>query len=713
MKKLLFVLLFLVGFSFSDFCYQETANVSTACGGLNTGTYNFTGSWDGTQIANLTYDADYGTYGRGSNDDIGNVFINYTKPNNSINSSVWQIKNEDELANKTIPNNCFIQTPLQFKIISNSDVIGSANTTWQCWNGSAMETVASTANPKSQVYEEAMYWNISGTNVDNCQELSTANEDYTLTGDMPVNASTCFNITAENITLDCGGYLLIGDNSSSHYGIYSDQFNTTVKNCDISNFSAGIFIDGEDADYANITNNTINITYSTSPSYTVGPAIAIANADYSNITNNYLYAYRYTLAFSANSNDNHVSLNNITATGIRGISLASGSTINTIEYNNISSAYFNSANNNIFVDNDLVGTIQITDSEYNEIKDNRLVDVILDAGSLGNIIETNNLTHTSNTISLVGADLNIISNNIIYSSSTSSITGVIKFTSTADSNNITNNTIYSTASGSSEAIGIRIYDGINNIIKNNTINIVSSNTPGIQVTFTSTNNTFLDNNITANIWVDDDGLADNTNFYNDSDSGNIYYFANGIASWDVYDIIASSGDWADGGTDVPLNASLTEWLGFGNDSHPWAGGATIVVGTRPYIWDGTNWVEYNGANTIDFRCEISVSGFPIWCQSTNQDNTTAQPIFRIQNNGTSVSSWQAIQTNATWGTQATLYCGTNTNPLIDSVNLTTTLTNYTENELAVGYNNSLYCFFRISRIDADFQRNFNVSFENG
>ena len=40
-------------------CYQETANVSTACGGLDTGVYFTTGDWS-ANVGNL-YDGDFGT----------------------------------------------------------------------------------------------------------------------------------------------------------------------------------------------------------------------------------------------------------------------------------------------------------------------------------------------------------------------------------------------------------------------------------------------------------------------------------------------------------------------------------------------------------------------------------------------------------------------------------------------------------------------------
>jgi parallel beta-helix repeat protein len=47
-----------------------------------------------------------------------------------------------------------------------------------------------------------------------------------------------------NATIDCQGRQMAGNNKSGTYGIYSTQFNTTVKNCNISNYQHAIYING-------------------------------------------------------------------------------------------------------------------------------------------------------------------------------------------------------------------------------------------------------------------------------------------------------------------------------------------------------------------------------------------------------------------------------------------------------------------------------------
>lgn len=64
-----------LGFS-GEFCYQETANVSSECGGLDTGSYGF-------GFSDLTYN-------------YQSFYINYTKPSEAISSSLWQVHEGDE-----------------------------------------------------------------------------------------------------------------------------------------------------------------------------------------------------------------------------------------------------------------------------------------------------------------------------------------------------------------------------------------------------------------------------------------------------------------------------------------------------------------------------------------------------------------------------------------------------------------------------------------
>ncbi len=72
---------------------------------------------------------------------------------------------------------------------------------------------------------------------------------------VPGTAGTALkNQGSNNLLVDCTGGSLAGSDASGTYGIYTSQFNTTVKNCQISGFQHGVFFDAA-------TNGTIqNVT---------------------------------------------------------------------------------------------------------------------------------------------------------------------------------------------------------------------------------------------------------------------------------------------------------------------------------------------------------------------------------------------------------------------------------------------------------------------
>ncbi|MFH0711798.1 MAG: NosD domain-containing protein [archaeon] len=73
-----------------------------------------------------------------------------------------------------------------------------------------------------------------------CGTLSTANRYYSLNTSLSSNG-TCFNITANGITLDFAGFTITGN--TTNHGINITGYNsTTVLNGTISNFSNGIYI---------------------------------------------------------------------------------------------------------------------------------------------------------------------------------------------------------------------------------------------------------------------------------------------------------------------------------------------------------------------------------------------------------------------------------------------------------------------------------------
>lgn len=136
-------------------CYQETANISSDCGGLNAGHYSFLGDpW--TTPGNL-YDGDWDT--STSTDGAATLLINYSIPEKAVNAN-WQVKDSVGITNLTIPSGCFY-SPIQLKVESFMIM------DWYCYNynASGWSLLRSEFDfMSSNIYEESIIWNISKTN---------------------------------------------------------------------------------------------------------------------------------------------------------------------------------------------------------------------------------------------------------------------------------------------------------------------------------------------------------------------------------------------------------------------------------------------------------------------------------------------------------------------------------------------------------------------
>ena len=94
---------------------------------------------------------------------------------------------------------------------------------------------------------------------------------YTLTSDVS-STGTCFTVSAANVTLDCGGHSITysTNGGSGEHGVYSNQFNSTVKNCVIIDGNTSTPINWRNgiyfyySNYSTLFNNSVNVYNSTS-----------------------------------------------------------------------------------------------------------------------------------------------------------------------------------------------------------------------------------------------------------------------------------------------------------------------------------------------------------------------------------------------------------------------------------------------------------------
>jgi hypothetical protein len=139
----------------SSWCYQETANVSTACGGLDNGGYITPGG----AYDYMLYDENWI-----SGVVVSYYYFNYSKPTNSESSSLLQVKNKlggtSEILNLSILSSCwnYNSTTLIFK----ADLLGEPQdqTNWSCYDGN-WKIINEGSLYTDMIYEEGIYWNIT------------------------------------------------------------------------------------------------------------------------------------------------------------------------------------------------------------------------------------------------------------------------------------------------------------------------------------------------------------------------------------------------------------------------------------------------------------------------------------------------------------------------------------------------------------------------
>lgn len=176
-----------------DLCYQETANVSTSCGGENTGSYQVSlVSGDSLTNPEYAYDGDWDTFVQPSppqkfgDDSVSYIYINYTIPSDAQNSSHWSVgtsydENSADIptvaseydVNYSLPKSCFSGSNLRLKVELHGNDNFIPPVVYEiygyCWTGGSWSqvfyntTIGYFKSP-SWIYssprfnEESMYW---------------------------------------------------------------------------------------------------------------------------------------------------------------------------------------------------------------------------------------------------------------------------------------------------------------------------------------------------------------------------------------------------------------------------------------------------------------------------------------------------------------------------------------------------------------------------
>jgi parallel beta-helix repeat protein len=283
----------------------------------------------------------------------------------------------------------------------------------------------------------------------NCANLDQGNVTYWLTQSVS-SAGTCFNITANNVTLKCEGNTITYSQSTAGSGVnITGYHNATVRDCIITQGSGTTYSYGvkvkNSRDNA-VRNNTITTAGATGSS-TYNYGVYLENSDRSVLGNNSITTvsrYCYGIYLYSNSGNNTLANNSITTSRNYGygIHLSTNSNSNTIR------------NNSIATSNERSWGIYLLSNSNN----------------------------------------NAISNNTVKTSDTANWYSYAVYISSSSYNTLANNTVMTT--GSNWNYGILVSSGPNTTIRNNTVITSGDTSYGIYLASSSTCN-LTDNKVST------------------------------------------------------------------------------------------------------------------------------------------------------------------------------------------------------------------------
>jgi len=416
------------------------------------------------------------------------------------------------------------------------------------------------------------------------------------------SASAIYVEGGEANTFDCQGGYLTGANSSHTYGLYSSRPGTTIKNCQIQNFSTGVFLNSPISGNSTILNNTI-------------------------------FGGEYGVLLYSSSN-NLLEGNNAHNQSVAGYHLSAGSN-NTLTSNNA----YNSGNYGFWLAPSIRPSLT-----NNSAHTSKYSGFLIDTSTSGTFSQNKNYGTTMFGFSIMHGSHNYFSNNYMHTNYSPPGYGAL-YISGSYANTFLQNTINSSSTSPNSAKPIYLNsNAANNTFSGNILLTSSNSTPAIYASPFSSNNLFYLNNISSAIWINDSG---STNQYNSSSAGNIYYYPNGTGAWEFYEIVDSNptawDGWADIG-ELPLNPAAfpSAWLGSGNDYHPYTTKsvhlydcADIKAGGATYFLEQS--IISTKTSSPDSSCFIiKVDDITLDCQGhtiTGPNNDEAYGVFSLSSDG--------------------------------------------------------------------------------
>ena len=389
--------------------------------------------------------------------------------------------------------------------------------------------------------------------ISSCSNLSIAGGSYYLTANIINSAvSKCINISVNNVTFDCMGYTIDG-NDVANNGIYlyrssAETTNVTIKNCIVSDFtSQNIYISNGDK------NILLNITSNSSSGYGINLDYSSNNSISSIDSNSNSNGIR--MLYGNYNNFNNLNISKNTQNGIYLFNGLYNNFYNSTFFNNTAGEIYIPSNTNSYCNNYFsnitdpygkyiiysnssiningwtnISSIFLCNADYSTIQNLNYVSNYNSKGYFIYILRTDysNFTNLNGSNYYSGIAIYDSSNNLLNNINTSNAGTGISLTSPSN-NNILNNII-----SYNNTYGFYFFSGpTNNTIAN--ILVYNNSQAGIQLSSDSYNNTFINFNSSNNFdGIRVIGKAINNTFLNGTSLNNTnynLYFLNYVSYW--------------------------------------------------------------------------------------------------------------------------------------------------------------------------------------
>lgn len=146
-----------------QYCYQESVNVSTGCGGLATGSWNWSAP-SGYQTGGVSdiFDENYGgNYAKPAAGNSGTYYINYSKPT-AATAAIWQSKTSVSIRNDTVLASCYdyFSGYISLRMYHHYESgYGGDDFELYCFNGTWAEIFVNNSDGDcNEIYEESIWW---------------------------------------------------------------------------------------------------------------------------------------------------------------------------------------------------------------------------------------------------------------------------------------------------------------------------------------------------------------------------------------------------------------------------------------------------------------------------------------------------------------------------------------------------------------------------